>query len=256
MSVKDIPDIHTPPDSAADDNMPMSRSVYIDVDEPDGFSDVVQSKISSRRSSSRSVADTESPPSAPPAPPALADFRGRVVQFADRVRITSGIRSAHVQRASLANGSTSTPRSTSRSSSISDTASSMSVPLRPPAETTPHAYAHAPSISALSAMMDPEDRNVWLSGLQVPIVRQKRPHPRSRSSDSVTERTPLVMNRRRPSIRHGMIIPPEGPPSQGHDTKSVSDPSGPQVLSSAWWRTKWEQCCSCSLFLDDESGSI
>lgn len=130
------------------------------------------------------------------------------VTFADRVRISSGVhlgnrRSSpnqhrrpklNTQRdgsglyllsADRLGGRTPSP-SLSRSSSISDSASSMSVPLRPPSLVTPQAYAFSfshhhrnsanRSGSSLSTVMSSSDASNLLAGLRGSIKRPQRHH--------------------------------------------------------------------------------
>lgn len=134
------------------------------------------------------------------------------VTFADRVRISSGVhlrnrgssrRSPNPRRRPKLNsprdgsglscllspdgpdGGTPSP-SLSRSSSLSDSASSMSVPLRPPSLVTPQAYAFSPpqrqrnsarlSGSSLSSVMSSSDASSFLAGLRGSIKRPQKQH--------------------------------------------------------------------------------
>jgi len=122
------------------------------------------------------------------------------VTFANRVRISGSPRNLpnHRRRprlnSSLARGLFSaeglegrTPSpSLSRSSSLSDTASSLSVPLRPPSLVTPQAYAfsfsqrHRNSANfsdpSLSAIMSSSDASNFLAGLRGSIKRPQKQH--------------------------------------------------------------------------------
>lgn len=134
------------------------------------------------------------------------------VTFADRVRISSGVRlgnraSPQAAQNSRKRSKPSSPRerllyaaehggsfvegftispspSRSRSSSVSDSASSMSVPLRPPSLVTPHAYATSynprppirPPGSSLTTIMSSSDANTFLSSLRGSIKRPQKQH--------------------------------------------------------------------------------
>jgi len=123
------------------------------------------------------------------------------VTFADRVRISGSPRNSpdHRRRPRLNSsrdvsslfsaggleGRTPSP-SLSRSSSLSDTASSLSVPLRPPSLVTPQAYAfsfsqrHRKSANfsgpSLSAIMSSSDASNFLAGLRGSIKRPQKQH--------------------------------------------------------------------------------
>jgi len=192
-------------------------------------------------------------------PPAIhRENRPKGITFANRVRITSGIRgkdrggSKSSDRLEPGNdNSLNRPhsQSSSRTSSFSS-ASSFSVALRPPAATAPHA-SNVPCKTSLSAAVTTKNAREFLSNIQAQGKHTYHPHPPGFSSsaqgwddrESYNDRSPLRHNAShdengRPPLQYKSILKNRNPT---FDTTSPQFPLDPTIYND-------DDDCVCSGF--------